>query len=101
MNKLIQKWLDAQDYTSNALKEENDALDEAESAKLPLELVKAEAKDIVVGNIIWYPRWVEDDEDCRLWNIVEDVLYPDDDWKAYCAQDGSRYGLDGAFVEIK
>ena len=99
MNKLIQKWLDAKDYTRNAHTEENKALGEAEKAKLPKNLVKAEAKDIVEGNIIWYPEWHEDDEDYRLWNVVEEVLRPSDDWKAYCAQDGCRYGLDGAFVE--
>lgn len=95
MNKLIKAWINAQEVTRKARKTENKALDEAENAKPPKKLVKAQAKDIVEGNVIWYPEWDGD----RVWNIVEEVLRPSDDWKAYCAQDGCRYGLDGAFVE--
>jgi len=95
MNKLIKAWIDAQEVARKAHKAEIKALDEAENAKLPEKLIKAQAKDIVEGGVIWYPECDGD----RVWNIVEEVLRPDDNWKAYCAQDGCRYGLDGAFVE--
>tara|TARA_R110001606_G_scaffold385158_1_gene548537 strand:- start:33447 stop:33752 length:306 start_codon:yes stop_codon:yes gene_type:complete len=99
MNELIQKWLNAKEVTRKAYKAENKALDEAEKAKLPERLIKAQAKDIVEGSIIWYPEWYKEDKGCCMWKAIEEVLHPNSDWKAYCAQDGCRYGLDGAFVE--
>ncbi len=67
----------------------------AESAACPLpeNLRPATARDIVLGAVLWYPAW-----DDTKWAIVEDVIHPDDDFKAYM-WDGSRYGLSGAFVE--
>ena len=95
MNELIREWICAQDHTRNARIEEKKALDKAESAGLPKGLVKAQSKDITQGNVIWYPEWDGD----RSWNVVDEVLCPNDNWKAYCAHDGCRYGLEGAFVE--
>jgi hypothetical protein len=76
---------------------------EAEAA-LPPQLRKATAKDIVVDALIWYPEHTirvgaEEITVETHWHIVEEVLYPNDDWKAYLADDGCRYGLDNAYVE--
>ena len=99
MNKLIQDWLDSEKELSNARLRMDEALEKAEEeVELPANIRRAIASDIKQGAIIWYPRWKE--EDGRCWNIVEEVLRASDDWKAYCAQDGCRYGLDGAFIEV-
>jgi len=59
---------------------------------LPLYLRPVTPKDIVEGKIIWYPKG-------HFWKIVEEVRYPDDDFKAYLSE-GSLYGLEGGFVEL-
>ena len=56
------------------------------------DLRRATSVDIVEGAVIYYPS-----ED-PFWMIVEEVLRPDDDFKAYTAHDGCRYGLHGAYV---
>ena len=48
---------------------------------------KATPDDIVKGNIVF----VIGDEMHR--KTIEEVYRPDDDWKAFCAEDGCRYGL--------
>ena len=52
--------------------------------------------DIVVDQVIWYngDYW-------SGWKIVAEVIHPNDPWKAYSAEDGCRYGLDGAMVEFE
>lgn len=55
------------------------------------------AKDIQPGAVIWHERdqrWGGD-----YWHVVEELLHYGDPWKAYTADDGCRYGLDGAYVE--
>ena len=66
--------------------------DEALKSKFPANVRAATPDDIVVGQIIWYRR------DNEHWQVIEEVMKPDDPFKAYCAEDGCRYGLDGAFV---
>ena len=61
---------------------------------LPDSLRPATANDIRPGAIIWY----KEGYDGPFWAIVEEVLRPDDPFKAYTAEDGSRYGLDDAWV---
>ena len=102
MNKLIQIYIDAGKKIDAAIKKEEEAEEAADAAELPENLRPAEAKDIIEGAVIWYPKWKteEYDPDGRCWNIVKEVLRPSDDWKAYCAHDGGRYGLEGAFVEL-
>ena len=77
---------------------ENAASEKAIQSPLPKKLRPAVANDIVVGAVIWYPSWEKDDGRC--WNIVDQVLRPNDDFMAYCAHEGCRYGLDGAFIEL-
>ena len=107
MNELIGKYIDAVSKAKASAKasakelseKATEACEAADLAKLPKRLRQAEEKDIIVGAVIWYPEW-EMEDDSRCWNIVEEVLRPSSLWKAYCAHDGSRYGLDGAFVEV-
>lgn len=65
---------------------------EAATYPLPENLRPATARDIVIGAVLWYPAW-----DDTKWAIVEEVIHPGDDFKAYMWE-GSRYGLYGAFV---
>lgn len=53
------------------------------------------ADDIKVGAVIYYP---ETDKRCRYWAAVHSLLHYGDDFKAYTAESGCRYGLAGAFV---
>ena len=55
---------------------------------------EATAEDIVIGKVIWY----RDRLGGGHWQVVEEVLKPNDLFKAYCAEDGCRYGLEGALV---
>lgn len=71
------------------------AREEADKSPFPRHVRPAEPKDIVVDAIIWH-----DNGNAYYWNIVCEVLRPNDPFKAYCADDGCRYGLDGAFIEI-
>ena len=97
MDKHIKKWLDATSASEKAMIKVEIALNDAEEkAVMPKRIRPATAEDIVNGAIIWYPK--DEDSDTH-WKYVGLVMYPNDQWKAYCAHDGCRYGLDGAFVE--
>lgn len=75
----------------------SEAYDEASKCPLPKNLRPATPADIIEGAILWHPDF---DKGHPRWNVVEEVLRPDDDFKAY-TYEGSRYGLYGAFVEIE
>jgi len=78
------------------LKDNKEYLNKAQSEPFPKKLRPATAKDIKKGKLIYYPEA----EHCTpFWQIVDEVMRPSSDYKAYCAEDGCRYGLDGAFVE--
>lgn len=64
---------------------------------LPANLRRATAADVKRGQIIWHTRG----DFGPYWNVVCDVRYPDDAFKAYVADDGSRYGLHDAWVRIE
>ena len=68
----------------------------ARKCKMPSNLRPATPSDIVEGQIIWH----KNGDDGPFWNVVEEVLHPDDPFKAYYAEDGCRYGLDEAYVEV-
>lgn len=72
------------------------AYDEAASCPLPERLRRATPADITIGNVIWYS---DNDPGSAYWCVVEEVLFPDDDWKAYTWL-GARYGLHNAYVEV-
>jgi len=100
----VKKYVDARQKADELREKANDiesaAERDAELAQLPGNLREAVPEDIIVGAAIWYPGWRENDPGSRCWNIVDKVLRPNDPFKAYCAHDGCRYGLDGAFVEL-
>jgi hypothetical protein len=73
------------------------AREEAEKAMPPHdELRPARPEDIAPGLIVWRER--ERKYGGWYWHVVEEPLHYGDDFKAYCADDGCRYGLRGAFV---
>jgi hypothetical protein len=56
----------------------------------------AVAADIVPGAAVYYrPAGCD-----PYWKLVDEVRRPDDAFKAYVAEDGCRYGLEGAMVEV-
>lgn len=69
---------------------------EANKSVFPENVRVANSSDIIEGAIIWH----RNGDDGPFWNIVSEVLHPSDTYKAYCADDGCRYGLMDAFVEI-
>jgi hypothetical protein len=75
---------------------EDEAEEIAENATIPSVLRPATPDDIIKGAVIWYPD--ENDDDVS-WHIIEEVLNPKCDFKAYVAMCGARYGLDNAYVE--
>lgn len=78
-----------------AMKAINDQWDSLEFP--PLEVLRpCLADDIRAGRVIYYPNNGDD----RFWREVAEPLYYGDDFKAYTAADGCRYGLRGAFVRI-
>lgn len=98
MDKLIKEWRDAAGRTKAANEEEDSALANAsDNAKSPDDLRPAKSRDIYIGSIIWYPDHDHDDGSMH-WEFVEQVMYPDDQWKAFSGHSGCRYGLKGAFV---
>jgi hypothetical protein len=95
MNSLIQAWQDAEAKVAEARDVARQAYEDAMLAALPTKLRPATASDIVDGAVLWYPEWTG-----RKWAMVEEVLRPADPWKAYSSDDGARYGLEGAFMEV-
>lgn len=101
----INEWLSRLAEIENAKKVAEQAFKDAAKILPPKNLRQAEAKDIFEGSLIWLPSHVDDPEfeeqddwPFPCWHIVEEVLHPSDEWKAYCFN-GCRYGLNGAFVE--
>ena len=67
----------------------------------PIEKLRpATADDIKEGAVIFH-RQLLNDYVGWYWHIISEVRYPNDDFKAYVAEDGCRYGLNEAFVEKK
>lgn len=59
-------------------------------------LREAEPKDIRVGRVIWQ---LDCDIGVPMWQIIEEIRDPRDDFKAFVAEDGCRYGLHDCWVE--
>jgi len=97
MNKKIKAWLEAEALVGQAQDLSNLLKKIAEKTKPPKNLRKATSKDIVEGALIWYPGY-DDNYPEPHWAIVQEVLNPTSDYKAYIF-DGCRIGLEGAYVE--
>lgn len=72
----------------------SEAREQAEKCPPPKNRRPAKASDIVEGAIIWHELAKE--HGGYYWNIVAEPMHYGD---AYCADDGCRYGLQGAYVE--
>ena len=55
---------------------------------------KATPKDIFVGNVVY----MVGDGNNLIKQIIEEVINPKDDFRAYVADDGCRYGLADLYV---
>lgn len=55
----------------------------------------AEAKDIIQGNTVF----INGDDQLMHEFTIEEVLRPNDFYKAFVASDGCRYGLDGCYIQ--
>jgi len=73
----------------------HDAFCLAETCPLPRNLRPTKAKDIIKGAIIWHK--IGDNE--HFWQIIKEVNI-NDSFRAYCAEDGCRYDLDNAYIEV-
>lgn len=58
------------------------------------ELRRAVADDIAIDAVIYHSGG----DDGWFWHVVEEPLHYGDDFKAYVAEDGCRYGLHDAWV---
>jgi len=58
-------------------------------------LVPISETDVTVGRTVW----ILADGGYMVKKTIEQVLCPSDPWKAFCADDGCRYGLDGTYKE--
>lgn len=54
----------------------------------------AEAKDIIQGNMVF----LVGDENILYKMFIDEVLNPNSMFKAFCADDGCRYGLDELYI---
>lgn len=95
----ILNWLQAQREAERTNSWANHLFEEAQAAEIPPDdrLRPATPDDIKLGNIIWY----KDGDDGPFWMDVDEVISPNDPWKAFYSTEGSSYGLDGAFVEVE
>lgn len=67
----------------------------ADKAKPPRSKLRlALARDIRIGLIVWH----NNGDDGWFWHVVDEPMHFGDDFKAYIADDGCRYGLRGAWV---
>ena len=94
----IEQWLEQRKIVNVEKYKEMVLLEKAMNQPKPdnIRLRKATNEDIVYGNIIWY----KEGDNGPFWKIVEETLNPNDNWKAFIAEDGCRYGLYDAYVEI-
>jgi hypothetical protein len=78
----------------------SEARELADRCPLPDNLRPAVAADIKEGAVIWYPEWASRKNGTPGWAVVNEVGHHGDPFKAYTADDGCRYGLRGAFIEV-
>lgn len=64
----------------------------------PSLLRPAKPGDIKKGCVLWYPEFTGNGQ--RFCKIIDVVLRPDSQFKAFIAHDGCCHGLNGAFVEV-
>lgn len=77
-----------------------DARELADKCPLPSNRRPAEPDDIKSGAVIWYEEWASRGDGTAGWCIVDEPRHYGDPFKAFIADDGCRYGLEGASVEV-
>lgn len=92
------EYLKIKEKQDRRIEDANRKIDEARrramACRPPKDRREATADDIIPGAIIWH----ENDPD--FWNVVEEPLHYGDPFKAYTADDGCRYGLRNAYIEL-
>ncbi len=68
----------------------------AEQLPIPANARPATPADIKVGQVVWYSDFDEGAQ--TTWVRVDVVICPNSQQKAFVAEDGCRYGLDGALI---
>jgi hypothetical protein len=96
MDARIRLWIKAEELAEDARKVAALTLEACKGQAFPWKVRRAAACDIHPGAIIWY----KDGDEGPFFQRVVELYNPSDPIKAFCGHDGSRYGLDGAFVDI-
>jgi len=90
----INQYLNKKEKLENIIKESLAMIEELKKeVEIPGVFRKAESSDIFVGNVIWGKN-----QDGYYWHIIKQVYNNYDDFKAYMADDGCRYGLKYAVI---
>lgn len=96
----VEKYLEINNFQSAVIEQARqiirNAHEMADKCPPPKKHRPAVASDIVEGAIIWN----EYGDEGHYWNIVSKPLHYGDPFKAYMADDGCRYGLDGAYIAL-
>ena len=74
------------------------AREKADKEKFPKKKRPATAEDIKIGSVIWH--YQKREYGGSFWIIVEEPLHYGDTCKEYIADDGCRYGLDEAYIDL-
>ena len=93
----IKAWREAELFAVEVSLAAEEAKALAWAVACPQDVRPAEAEDIRVGAIIWYPQAPDS---VRMWEEVEFLLHMGDQHQAFIALGGQRRGLAGAFVEV-
>lgn len=93
-----QEFLEIEDRNSREIERLEREIDRARTrVKIPprSKLRPATPRDFREGAVIYHSAG----GNSLYWHVIDEVKYPNDDFKAYTADDGCRYGLSGAYVE--
>jgi hypothetical protein len=94
---LVQQYLANKEQLGRIYARQRYIRDLLEGCELPKKRRPATPADVVVDAVLWYERG----DDGPFCTLVFEVYGAADNFKGYCDElSGSRYGLDGAYVEI-
>lgn len=93
----IKAWMEKKEEAIVINRQAQMLFEEAQKQPIPDNLRPATPEDITMGNILWY----KDGDEGAFWTFIVEVINPSRLFKAYTDYNGCRYGLDGAFVEVK
>ncbi len=104
----VENFLKIRDHEQVIINLARERIDEAHKSAdrcpPPINRRAAIAKDIVEDAVIWHERessiWEGKEMGGDFWTIVGTPDHYGDPFKAYTADDGCRYGLDGAYIAL-